>query len=490
MRKLAELYAYAIEEAAVTSKITLPPKYLAFVVGDIALTSITGRVSTLRIGADNSMELELRADTPDKYGNLVAVDSVEPIGYASQTFSQPLALAAPISVSLRSINPLYENSIGMFVGASNVLNEFEQGTYVSRNVSEFSPVPTGNVSLPRAPMMWGRLVTAPVLDSTAVFITHKEAFLEIDFPEEAFVARILDMESRYGEYPDYRTVNVTDYHFLIVGKELIQYGYAEAVPGYPKRVKFVDLLRGRHDTDNFLNHVAGEYCVAYEPTSCTLNDFDSDEAGFGFSAITSGNGEFRRQDSIFDEASLLPNDPGSCVRYDVPTPGSEIAGNVTYPASPHVFIFLRPRERGINGFTDEDASFAKPGESYPREVYLIRGAYDPVLFEAERTGTGTSYIMRRYRGDTIIKGDPGSTNLGTTSMPNSPYDYIGVKEIGAIFLGVNQYVSVEPDFNAKAEDLTAVIISLTEFGESRAVYFFPANIDYTGTRPVHGAKVL
>ena len=263
------------------------------------------------------------------------------------------------------------------------------------------------------------------------------------FPHVEFVERILAKTSHYGEYPDYRTVD-SKYNAILVGYELIQYGVAVQDPMDPTTVIFSNLLRARHNTEDNIAHSVDEFCaiiddavlntpVASATTSAKYLALNKTYARHGAAAVRT--------------VDAKPLKPYIISRKDWQFPTFT---NPSHPGNPSVAIIVDHREENAVGFTDSVVNLANVSAGARQmEVYLLRAAYDPILFDTHRYGTATTYIMVRAK-----------TSAGVSFVDNEAVEFN------------NGYVweaSSQGAWNWATEPLVAVIIDVNAFGESRAI---------------------
>ncbi|MFM7009128.1 MAG: hypothetical protein ACKO0Z_07300 [Betaproteobacteria bacterium] len=445
MRQLAELKSYLLRFDQNVRKVSLPPRYLAFTVGDLVTDDQTRRISKLTIGANNWVEVEAKREQPDVYDDIVQLTGIDGLPLSFSSREEEATFHSPMSFTLRGVDSALPLSSYAFVGASNALDEFTDTATMTRVSSLTRPVPTSSAFIPSDPMIWGKLETLPPTLGSSIFRTFTDHSFKVRFPSTDFVARILAKESFYGSFPDQRTLNPY-YNLIVVGYEQIQYGYAEA-DSDPNVVVFHDLLRARSNTDDSLTHSLGEFCAIVDD-AVQMHRIDSTviEAPAKFATTTSA-GYFRTNGAKGRTADLLPPTPYLITRQDyTPNPG---AMSSLYPANPHIGIFVDVRRDYINGFSDSVVNVSNP---YTRvEMYLLRAAYDPILFNAERYGTGTTYIMRRVTSESNV-------DFGEVGSP--------IFANGTIWPA---YLHDSVTFNYLTQPLVAVIINVNDFGETRAV---------------------
>jgi hypothetical protein len=489
MRRLAEIYATMIDEASTTTSFVLPPRYLAFSVGDIAVANITGKVQKVSIGADNSMELSLVRDDIGKYSELVSVDGIPSLSLRVDTTNYPDTLAPPMGVASKAIAPTGEGGAGIIVGAANLLGEFDDTTFIAENSSEIDPTPSGAVTDVTLPLIWGRLITPPVNATSSIFATQVDNSLVIEFYDESFVTRILAKTNRFGEYPDFRTVNVSDYNMLLVGKELIQYGFTEAVVGEPRQLRFINLLRARHDTDTFMTHTANELCIYYETQSAKYVPVDPANVAFSQNLITFSQDGFRRGDVIVPDTLFDPLSPGYVTRHDILPTQYEYARNTVYPSSPHVMLCVRPRIGVQNGFTNSRVDLYNVSPDFPTPLYVLKEPFDLARFNSLRSITTdyTYIIARRDVDDKLVLNEFDYAERAFTQNDRR-YGYFPHWDQGTtgyMFFGGAQSPrtgGAAVAWNGLTDWLTVVLVSQNEYGERFHIYDFPPGIDYF-TRP-------
>lgn len=473
MKQLAEMLVHTELKSRDVYPIGLPPRYLALTSGDvITVNGLSLRVSEDTLGADNTVELDALRDNPSDYEDFAPIVGTPGL---SASFYKDFsgAIGAPIAVSARSIEQGSAPTVGVYAGVSNILGEFTAPTSFGYAADESEATVTGGTLTTNESLVWGRLFALDAPMGTAVLKTFPSHSLAIRFPEAAMAQRVLAMPSRWGQSPDPRTMDFY-YNTLLVGRELIQYGYSVAHETDPKVVVFHNLQRGRHNTDDALDHTLGEMCILVEEGVFRRYELGADLAGHSLKLTTSkGSNPGRRADVTPYEAALLPTIPGYLLRQDFAIT-EPVYRNSAFPGSPAILITLRQRELVSHGLTEDSMSLLTATEdnaSYKGNLslYLLRADYDPILFEAERNGTGTSYIVARV----------ASMPVGVSSSDFEPPPTSGDFDrwfLSYIWRGDLQAPSL---WNYLIEPLVAVIISTNDYGESRAVFKWHAGGDYT-----------
>lgn len=473
MKQLAEMLVHTELKSRDVYPIGLPPRYLALTSGDvISVNGLSLRVSEDTLGADNTLELDALRDSPADYEDFAPIVGTPGL---SASFYKDFsgAVGAPIAVSARSIEQSSAPSVGVYAGVSNILGEFTAPTSFGYANDEAEATVTGGTHTTNESLVWGRLYAIDAPIGTAVLKTFRSHSLAIRFPEEAMAARVLDMPTRWGQSPDPRTMD-SYYNTLLVGRELIQYGYTAAHPTDPQVVIFHNLQRGRHNTDDALDHMLGEMCILVEEGVHRRYELGADLSGHSLK-LTTGKGQNpgRRADVTPYEAALLPSIPGYLLRQDFAIT-EPVYRSASHPGNPAVLITLRQRELVSYGLTEDSASLLTASEnnaSYKGQLslYLLRADYDPILFEAERNGTGTSYIVAR------VPSMPVAASSSDFEPPPSAGSF-KTWFLSYIWRGDLQSPTL---WNHLTEPLVAVIISTNDYGESRAVFKWHAAGDYT-----------
>lgn len=474
MKQLAEMFVSTDLNARDSYKVGLPPRYLALSTGDVI--RVNGRylrISEDSLGADNTLELTSVRDAPDDYAAYAPL--VGTAGFGALAPNNSGSVAAPIFVSARAIDQQITPSIGVVVGASDILEEFTSPTTIGFANDEALPTVTGNSFSVNESLIWGRLeeMSSPLV--TAVLKSFPSHSLAIRFPSAEVAQRVLDRPSRYGSVPDPRTEDAY-YNTLIVGKEVIQYGYVLADPGDEQVVYFHNLIRGLHNTDDALDHVLGEMCVLVDTATARKYEIAGGDAGASVKlvAVKPKQGG-RRGDATPYEPALYPVVPGYLMRQDfeITEPSYRSAA---YPGNPAVMISFRQKGNIGYGLTEDSASQFEYGPIpyIQLSLYLLRAPYDPILFEAERNGVGTSYIVQRV---------PTMPGLASSSDYASVFDgAFKSYDLSYIWRGDLQTAS---QWNHLTEPIVAVLTSTNDYGESRVVFEWRAGGDYT-RRPTRG----
>lgn len=473
MKQLAEMFVHTDLNARDSYSVGLPPRYLALTTGDVV--RVNGRflrISGDSLGADNTLELTTVRDAPDDYAAYAPLTGTA--GFGALVPSTGGSVAAPIFVSARPIEQQITPSAAVYAGASDILAEFSATTTVGLANDESTPAITGGSFAVDESLIWGRLeeMNAPL--TTAVLKSFPNHNLAIRFPTAATAQRVLDKPSRYGDVPDPRTED-SYYHTLLVGKEVIQYGYALAHPSDDQVVYFHNLIRGLHNTDDALDHTLGEMCILVETATVRKYELRGDDAAVSLklTAVKPKQGG-RRGDATPYDAALLPVVPGYLMRQDFPIQIAAYRSSV-YPGNPAVMISFRQKGNLGYGLTEDSASLRESGslEDTTLSLYLLRAAYDPILFEAERNGTGTSYIVARVVPMPFFASSSDYAEI---------FDIRETYDLSYIWRGDYQSAS---QWNHQTEPIVAVIVSENAYGESRAVFEWHAAADYT-RRPTRG----
>lgn len=445
MRQIAEMLAYSTTDQSTITKVSIPPKYIAVTAGDVLSYGVTRRVTNLSLGANSVLEIESVRDDPDKYTDYAPVTGIAPLASRFNVATQAATFVpAPIGVTTRSIEQQKIPASAVYVGASYILEELSGTVNIAPAAVEEVNAPTGSTLSTANYALWGRLITALPDTGTAVFQTFKDHSFTVAFPSAEYAQRILARASSYGAYPDYRTVDPL-YNAVIVNKEIIQYGYAEQGVN-ANEIVFHDLLRGRQHTDDRLGGAVGDIFFALGDET-EKYEIAASAAGGALKLLSFSGNAARRADITPDETALYPILPGAIMRRDFVASTNKSA---LFPLNPHVLIRGRLRLEGVNGFENNDVSVYPedlPDLVLP-ELYLLRAPFDPILFEAERTGTGTSYIILRDR----LK----HRALGI-DLDNSGVTY----DLSYAWRG-----SLQLDWNAALEPLVAVLVYTNSYGES------------------------
>lgn len=462
MRQLAELLSLVKVEDGEATEYGLPPRYLAITPSDRVSLSDSKRVSVVEIGADSTMTLRAFSDAYDKYADSAPITGVP--GFSSRFDGNPRALhmESPIGFSLKSIDQQALHEIGVFIGASDLFSEHVgRATVGVANVDSEIAVTSHGRSLSQ-PLLWGRLVVPPPAPQPAVFKTFAEDTLKVSFQSEEMAAYVLEANARYGESPDYRTVN-RRHNLLAVGREFIQYGFASAVVGEPQSVVFHDLLRARENTDQFTQHVAGEFCAVVTENVIQVR-VKEDTAHLAVNlGATDSRLSMRRSEVSPDEQALASIDrPSISLRHFSSRYGFTSS---VHPTNPTLEFYINPRLPHRTGFSNEttvlnDRTFAE------HRLFLLRAPYDPILFETERYGTGYSYIVLRNAEVRARVVSESSYTTGITEYV--PYGYV--------WKGSDQSAS---GWNHTTEPLYAVIVTSSPYGEVKTIAWWPASGLYT-----------
>jgi hypothetical protein len=476
MKHLAEILSTTSTDQNREVSMMLAPRYLRITPSDfVQLGTEFFAVNKVSVGADYSVSVEGLFDNPTKYQDTVLLSPPIILDNNTADFSDENILAPAFTMVGRPNPPTHLISSNLFLGLSGNLQSVE--SVQKGNVALTEDAAFGSI-VPRLytrEVLWGRLIVPPVFTTGERFRTFPEQNLMIEFASNDMVTAVLSKQSRVNEYPDYRTISPNVYNMLLVNKELIQYAESFAVSGFPRRVEFRNLLRGRENTDDRMSHTVGEPCLIYDGVSTQQHEVLPERTAFSIKTLMQKDGEDDRYqyDVSADEEALYPVDFGYLMRYDVTATDSGVAGSLAHPANPHLFIMFRMRQNRDIGFTDNNVSLQPSGASMPFQLYLIRGIYDEVLFDTERDSTDTSYVF--YRKDV--------RNAGLSAFSSKNYDLTTRQERGVVLYGVGHQ-----GYDAENDTLTAVAIVKNEFGESRAVFSWPPGFSSLD-RPRRGQRV-
>lgn len=443
MRQLAELMSYTTTFLGNESGFTIPPKFLAFTVGDIvtALGS-TRRLTKVTIGANNNIDIAAREETPSVYADVISLSGVPNVAATTTSKKTQETYAAPLTFSMRGVNPTQRASAYSFFGAYAPYDEFGDTCRIGPASKSTGTTTLTTPTTLTDTAVWGRLVEAPPTLTVSFFQTFKDQYLRIKFPTLDFVDRILAKDSYYGLSPDQRTVDPY-YNTLAVGYEIIQYGVATQDPGDPYTIVFTNLLRARHNTDDNTDHVVGEFCAVLDENVVQYYIPNSNSDG---KVVTINGSATRRSSAQTRVADALPLSPYLISRQDYPS----TFPSALNPSNPHVMIVVNHREENANGFTDSVVNLNVAASSRQMYVYLLRSTFNLSTFNAHRYGTATSYIM--YRSTT-----KGSVDFGETNSPVFTH---------ACLFDTSSQNSVA--WSWANEPLTAVIVDSNVYGESLA----------------------
>lgn len=456
MKSLAELLSYLSKIAPGDQIITIPPMYLAITPGDVSVTDISRLTNKVSIGANNEMALELSSESSHAYTAMVPMtgtaNSSVPFNNADK--GSVVSVAPPVGITARGVEDTLQPHSYVYYGVSNLLGTFKAGIGVSEH-------PFGPPFYPKHPLAMGRLSVLPQVLGTSRFVTFPDDSLEIVFPDVETVARILALPFRAGECPDYRVMDGSN-NLLIVGKELIQFAYAEA--GLTANsVKFVNLLRGMQGSNGETDtHSINEAAMLVEEgvtTKVQLRDEKSTLLPF---LVTSFDTDSRSEPFSIgaDPSSLYPNKTAIITKADIVS----YEASYTYPDNPDIDIFFNPSVVGMTGFLNDrtDLLFYESGlRDTINEVFILRAAYNETLFDIERDGNGFTYIV--YRG--IIQ-PIGSDDNAIYKTTFSHHDMNG----GLTAL-----------YDAASEPLVVVVVSTNDYKEYRHITtWLPNDIDYSG----------
>lgn len=442
MRQLAELIAYKASEDGARKAVTLPPRYLALTVGDAITDQTNRRITSVKIGGNSFVEIESVTETASIYQDVIALSGADtPTNRIVPTYQD--FMSGPMVFTARGVQQVYRARPHAYVGAANTYGELGDVAVVTPTAKSFGVTPSGTVSRLTSGIIWGKLTVAPPTLTTAFFRTYPSDFYKVKFPHLEFVQRILNKTSHYGEFPDYRTVDPT-YNTMVVGYEIIQYGVATQDPLDPYTVVFTNLLRARNNTEDNVAHSVDEFCAVIDQSVLNAPVASATTASkymtLNRAYARHGGADVRAQDA-------KPLKPYVISRKDWATPTFTSSA---HPGNPSVAIIVDHREENADGFSDSVVNLADVSAGARQmEVYLLRAAYDPILFDAHRTGTATTYIMVR---------DKTTARTAFTDDENNPFNNAFVWE-----------ASSQDTWNWATEPLVAVIIDVNAFGESRAI---------------------
>jgi hypothetical protein len=469
MRRVAERLATGGTTQTSGTNLAIPPRYLYVTPGD---TLANGeRLQRVTIGADLTIEFAALSDTPQKYGEIVPINAQEVLSRRVSIDRTTLTLASPIAVSTRPVFPGSNGlSSAVYGGLANIDEAFDAPTTMAPTSSLVDFVPSRPQFIASNPLSWGRLTQLPPQHITARFRTFKEDSLKITFADQAMADRVLKKVSQYGKYPDQRTVDPF-YNMIIIGKEIMQYGYATGSIGLSREVTFTNLVRNGQNTDaHYGSHTLGEMCVVADKDTCAYYEVAEGNVGETFKLYSHALGpEQRRYDVLVDETALLPIEPGYILRYDVPP---------FYSYNPHeTRVYFRTRNARWQGFRPDtaDQSLSTYGMLGNNSMYLLRTDYDESLFEAERFGTGTSYIIKRYHHSVY--------SAFNANDPSQYYFFLGKMPTYG-----GPVITYDVLWDMDTEPLIVVFMAENAHGETRTVYKFPVG-DYT-QGPTRGLKIL
>ncbi len=545
MYRLAEFLAYTNLAPERDEDFSLPPRYLALEAGDAIDLGYGARAYKVTVGANNSVSISSYADDPSRYDDFIALSSPGVVQSAVTSLPAPSRLEAPIGFSMRMIDPAVAASAGVYLGVSNIEGAFEAPTSVGRAPTETPNIVGGDVKAASKPMIWGRLTVAPddLPYYTPQFKTFKNASFAIQFPERSFVDRVLNKNSLYGFYPDRRTVD-SYYNTIAVGKELIQYGFAEEHPSIDRTIVFHDLLRCRQNTDrNSVGHTPGEFCAVVEPDCIESIEVQAAAMGVSYKMMSYGTtGDKRRGDIQVDEDALLPVAPNGCLRMDVPNrilTAQEIASGILqssskFPGNPDVILVLRLRDNFGTGLTNSsvDRTSAMPLErvfnvptffqgapgsnvfnapdedadgnvidvrSVQRRIrrecklYFLRAAYDEQRFNdnLDKGYSDLSYIMMQTSFGSYENRVPGiATEDGAWYFVSTNGSALYSDKSHTTFYLDSDFFDIMNWDNLK-EPLVVVMVTKNDYGESeRIVYSFPPDPNIYLRQPVMGTRFL
>lgn len=469
MRRLAERLATGTADTSSGTSKKIPPRYLFLTAGDTIIGD--GRLRQMTIGADLAIEIEAVDDDPAKYGEVVPISAQTVISRRLSIDASAATLAAPIAMSTRPVFPASNGkSAGVYGGLANIDESFDAPTYMAPTNSLVDFVPSQPRLSATAPVAWGRLSQLPLTHPTAQFRTFPEDSVKIVFADQDMADRVLRKVSHYGKSPDRRTVDPF-YNMLIVGREIMQYGYATGALGASREVTFTNLVRNGQNTDQFNGeHVLNEMCMAFDKDTAAYYEVAEGDIGETFKLFSYSFGpERRRFDTFVEEDCLLPIAPGYILRHDVATTS---VGNPIQTR-----VHFRTRNGRWDGFRYDkaDQGLTNFGMLASNSMYLLRADYDESLFEAERYGTSTAYIIKRYHGAIFSEFN--------ASDPSQYYYFYGATPIYGGPTVLWDYL-----WDLTTEPLIVVFTSENDYGETRAVYKFPIG-DYTD-RPTRGLRVL
>jgi Putative phage tail protein len=272
-RQLSEVIYYEMSQRGFSARLLLSPRmsvlspqdYLTFTPA-ISDLETTWRVARMTTGANFSVEVELRQDTPDKYSDLAALAGhvlpVEP----TQEIETPPTLQRPFGWSARwhgdPTNTPHSGYASLFYATAVRTTATFPETALYRSVDGFL-TPIGTITQPG---MIGELITAPS-SPTDEFSYQGETgdFMVVKFAD-------VQVSTQLSNATD--TLNCSDVittygkNLLFVGKELIQYGEHEIAPD-GVTVTFRRLFRGRGQSDVYIpaGHPVGETVVVYNANS-------------------------------------------------------------------------------------------------------------------------------------------------------------------------------------------------------------------------------
>lgn len=464
MRGLAELKVFARQDSDRSASIHLPPSFIGIVPGDTLSLSGGLRVKSIEIGADNSVMAILSSDQIGKYAEAATLTGVSGVRVGSLSSKDvPDSLSGPFLFSMRSVEQVARHEGMAYIGGSNTLGEFNSDTTFGLSDSEAATVVGAPAKRFTKSPVWGAVVTPPPTLTTAFFRTFPTQTFTVKFASVEYAERIL--LSFYSQFyidgPHYTTFDAR-LNLFAVGKEYIQAQAVSQDDVDPTLLTFSILLRARQNTDDFTAHTAGELCVFIERDTLLELSIDPTDAYKTLRGVASIPGQTprRRNDVYPDYQAFYPLHNDGITRLDV-TPFSDLS--VLNPDNPHVIIEFNYRVPHATGLLPEVVELLD--FTTPRcEIYLLRAAYDPVLFDAARNNTlDLSYIMIREH-----------VTAANTIIETGDTEYLG-------YVWKALYHD-DAAWDAATEPLVVVIIDVNDWSETRSVRSWNVGGDFTRRR--------
>lgn len=425
MRSLAEMRVFATQENDLTARLRLPPRYLRLTPADQAFVEQFYRVATTTLGADLSIEMALELDNKGKYEDFVDVPGVGSFGrFISETEIEPISY--PVSKIMRCHSPRATFSGCVYFGAGEVLEEFPGEAVLSIQPDSSAAIPGSSVRGVEKSLAWGKLVTPPPTRNI-IYTTYREDTMVVKFNKPEYALRLTPL-SEFSR-PFIELYGEPFANLLMVGREFIRYRFAEIDPD-GLTVTFTGLQRARECTDGFMEHAAGETVFIYDQTA--FQRYDTFDAFESIKATITGNlGVARRngQDiSLADADVLAPLPLGGGWRTDLGT---------VDPERFNIFVETIERFQNAGNFGDNTVHVEVNYEvvTYSAFLYLLRAPFDANLFEADRFGDNTDYIM--IRSVPVGWGDRGY--MFTVGEQNVVGYDAEVEPLVAVFLAENDF---------------------------------------------------
>jgi hypothetical protein len=467
--KLAELHAAFTVDAVETSTIQLMPRELSLTISDYTTKDLTGRVKTITIGSDLSLEVHTQYDGPGKYGEAVPTTAVyAPVSSLYTNGDLSAAVPAPFAIYTRAPLPHLEGAVSVLAGFTDT--DGVTNTDATYGLSPRDSAFPGRRFRPTNPVTLGKLEALPPILNSAVYISFPTASFSVRFKDNLTAQRVVDycMQDVGAVYSDTARL-------FLLGDEFIQADTASVSPSDSSVVVLTGLYRARRLTTGRYSHKIGELVVFIDDrivdNTYDINQYDQTATGI---VSVSGYRQERKTYPFRKANQLLPPRLTRPYAQLVLRP-SYFTGVETINEYSVVGIEMKAVDTPNTEKFSNSLSYDPINTDITYRFYTLNAEYDSVLFDLERFNLSSTYIV--HRKVVTMPAIPSGTYNSVNTPRGAPVSNV----IGTNFeTQVSSYYTSNPIYDQK-QPTWLVAIASNEYGETRCVFDCSSNrTSYSG----------